>query len=168
VASAPLILLNVIPGAYPLFQLIGTNIRKNCLFLEPFLENINLTCELRRQFVHDVGLGVARSQDPRPKQEKVIAMKSWKRIATLSLVVTAAFFSLFWVTAFTTEEVANLDPGEATIVSASPVTPTSFSKSSANMSRNKITLHKGSNTWSCLPAVDHRPAGKHPIRRNAV
>jgi len=95
-------------------------------------------------------------------------MRLWKRIATLGLVVTAAFFSLFWITAFTTEEVAQLEPGEASVVSTATVIPTSFSKSSTNMNRNKITLHKGSNTWSCLPAVDHRPAGKHPMRRDAV
>ena len=95
-------------------------------------------------------------------------MKSWKRIATLSLAVTAAFFSLFWITAFTTEEVAQLDRGEAAFVSAKTVLPTSFSKSLTIMNRNEITLRKGSNGWTCLPAIDHRLASKHPMRRDAV
>jgi hypothetical protein len=61
-----------------------------------------------------------------------------------------------------------LEPGEATFVAATPVTPTSFSKSSTTMNRNIITLHKGGNDWTCLPAIGHRPASKHPIPRNAV
>jgi len=115
-----------------------------------------------------VGLGVAIKHDPRPKEEKEIAMKLWKRLATLSLAVTAAFFSLFWITAFTTEEVAQLKPGEASFVSAVTVMPTSYSKSSTNMNRNEITVRKGSDAWTCLPAIGHRSAGKHPMRRDAV
>ncbi len=95
-------------------------------------------------------------------------MKLWKRIATLSLALTAVFFSLFWVTAFTTEEVAQLDSGETTFVSATRVTPTNFYKSSTIMNRNEITLHKGSIGWTCLPAIGHRPASKHPMPGHAV
>jgi hypothetical protein len=95
-------------------------------------------------------------------------MRLWKRIATLSLAVTAAFFSLFWITAFTAEEVAQLEPGEASFVSAVTVMPASLYKGSTRMNRNEITLHKGSSDWTCLPAIDHRPASKHPMRRDAV
>jgi hypothetical protein len=95
-------------------------------------------------------------------------MKLWKRLATLSLVLTTAFFSLFWITAFTTEEVAQLEPGEASHISEVTVMPTSFSKSTTTMNRNEITLRKGSDAWTCLPAIGHRSAGKHPMRRDAV
>ena len=95
-------------------------------------------------------------------------MRLWKRMATLSLAVTAAFFSLFWITAFTTEEVAQLEPGDATFVSAIAVTPTGFSKSSITMNGNKITLRKVGNGWTCLPAIGHGTASKHSMHRNAV
>jgi hypothetical protein len=95
-------------------------------------------------------------------------MQLWKRIATLSLAVTAALFSLFWITAFTTEEVAQLEPGEATVVSTVTVMPTRFSKSSVIMNRNEISFRKGGNAGVCLPAVGHRPASKNLMRRNAV
>ena len=95
-------------------------------------------------------------------------MQLWKRIATLSLAVSAAFFTLFWITAFTTEEVAQLEPGEATFVSAKTVMPTSFSKSSTIMNRNEIILRKGSNSWTCLPAIGHKPVSKHPMRRDTI
>ena len=95
-------------------------------------------------------------------------MQLWKRIATLSLAATAVFFSLFWITAFTTEEVAQLENGEATFVSVKTVTPLSYTKSSTNMNRNEITFSKGSNGGACLPAVGHKPASKYLMRRNAV
>ena len=95
-------------------------------------------------------------------------MHVWKRIATFILVGTAAFFSLFWITAFTTAEVAQLEPGEAPFVSAMTMTPASLSKSAASMNRDASTLRKGGDGSTCLQAVDHSPAGKHHLRREAV
>ena len=91
-------------------------------------------------------------------------MQFWKRIAPLSLVITAAFISLFWITAFTTEEVAHLDSGETTSVAAISATPIGFSKNSAIKKVNKIILHNGRNDKACLPTISHRPASNYPVR----
>lgn len=66
-------------------------------------------------------------------------MKLWKRLAILSLAITATFFSLFWITAFTTEEVAQMEHGKAIFEAQMKVTPTNFSKSSTIMYRGKIS-----------------------------
>ena len=95
-------------------------------------------------------------------------MQLWKRIATLSLVLTATFVSLFWITAFTTEEVAQLESGETTSVAVITATSISFSKNSTIKKVNKITLPNGRNDWTCRPAISHRPASKHSVRGHAV
>jgi hypothetical protein len=95
-------------------------------------------------------------------------MQLWKRIAALSLVVIATFISLFWITAFTAEEVAQLESDDTTSVEAISATPIVFSKDSTLKTVNKITLHNGRNDWTCLPAISHRPASKHPVRGHAV
>ena len=66
-------------------------------------------------------------------------MKLWKRLAILSLAITATFFSLFWITAFTTEEVAQLEHGKASFEGPIKATTTSLSKSTPIIDRYKIT-----------------------------
>ena len=95
-------------------------------------------------------------------------MKLWKRLAVLSLAITATFFGLFWITAFTTEEVAQLEHGKASFEAPIKATTTSFSKSSSIMDRGKITSGKCCDDWINLPAIDRRPASNHPLHRNAV
>ena len=65
----------------------------------------------------------------------------WKRIATHSLVIAVAFISLFWITAITTEEVAQVESGEITSVAAISATPIGYSKNSMIKKVNEITLH---------------------------
>ena len=95
-------------------------------------------------------------------------MQLWKRIATLSLVVTATFIGLFWITAFTTEEVAKLESGETTSVAAITAKPISFSKSSTIRQVNTIIIRNGRNDRTRLPAISHRSASKHRARGHAV
>ena len=91
-------------------------------------------------------------------------MQFWKRLATLSLVITAAFTTLFWMTAFTTEEVAHLESGKTTSVAAISATPIGFSENLVIKKVNKINLHKGRNDGACLPTISHRPASNYPVR----
>ena len=65
----------------------------------------------------------------------------WKRIATHSLVIAAAFISLFWITAITAEGVAQLESGETTSVAAISATPIGYSRNSTIKKVNEITLH---------------------------
>ena len=95
-------------------------------------------------------------------------MQLWKKIVTLSLMVTATFIGLFWITAFTTEEVAQLESGETTSVAAISATPIGSSGNSTIKKVNKITLHNGPNDSTCLTAINHRPASKHQVRGHAV
>lgn len=65
-------------------------------------------------------------------------MKLWKRLAVFSLAITATFFCLFWVTAFTTEEVSRMEHGDASFVTSIKVNPATFSKSSTIMKRSEV------------------------------
>ena len=69
-------------------------------------------------------------------------MQMWKRIATHSLVIVATFISLFWITAVTTEGVAQLESSETNSIATISATPIGFTKNSAIKKENEIRLHK--------------------------
>lgn len=91
-------------------------------------------------------------------------MQFWKRIVTHSLVITATFISLFWITAFTTEKVAQLESGKTSSMAAISATPIGFSKKLSIKKVNEIILHNGSDDWTCLPTTSHKPSSKYPVR----
>ena len=62
-------------------------------------------------------------------------------MAIFSLVITATFISLFWITAVTTEEVAQLESSKTTSLTAISATPIGFSKTSTVKKVNEITLN---------------------------
>jgi hypothetical protein len=72
-------------------------------------------------------------------------MKFIKQKATLLLTTTAALVSLFWITAFTAEDVTQRESTEALNAPAITAAPTSISKTAAAMDTDGISLRQGTN-----------------------
>lgn len=76
-------------------------------------------------------------------------MQSWKRKVILVLAASASLFTLFWVTAFSAEMVAEREAGESRIAHAITTTPTSISNHATIMDVDRAIVPKGSNGRTC-------------------
>ena len=81
------------------------------------------------------------------RYEKVMKLQSWKRKGIFLLATSAALFSLFWVTAFSTEKVDDMEAGKAKISHPVITAPVRMTKSIPIMDVDRTILHKGSKDW---------------------
>ena len=75
-------------------------------------------------------------------------MQSYKRNVILVLATSAALFSLFWVTAFSSEMVSERESGKAGITHAIAMTPIGISNTATVMDVNITIIRKGGNGHS--------------------
>ena len=77
---------------------------------------------------------------------EVKIMKLFPRKAALLLTTTAAFIGLFWITAFTAEDVTQGGPSVALNIPAISAAPAGNSKTAATMDTTGIRFPDGTNS----------------------